>query len=120
MGSTTLFCHLGDVTIQWDDANEKEVLAYIEKKLKEGVVFFLVERRGLLRRKRLVPTKDLEAIKQARLVRMADENDLLDTGKAVIQSVSKDDTGESLGRRLSDPQEIARSHTVAVAPIRAG
>lgn len=124
--SITSFGRGGDLTITWDKENEAEAIAYIEAQMKKGYTFLLVES------DLVTITKDIGKIREAGQVRMSDEpvmpptktgdklvDKIVESGKAFFVR-AKDKGKRTLGAPIRDAATVARTNTVAVAPIQGG
>lgn len=121
MRSTTLLNEQGDVTLVWTEDQDEEMEAVIEKKMAEGVAFFIVEPRffGLLPPKRIEITEASMARKhRAIAVRDADFARLFEAGK--IEAVPTGDAPLKGSRKAKSAKEAAQSQTVAVKSRRGG
>lgn len=119
MPSITLFNRLGDVTFEWSEDNEAAMLEYIKAKMQKGFVFFLIEKREDTTV--LTPTSNLEKIREAKTIRMGeDEDTLLDAGAARLSRVEASGSVEQLGAPVRTAEEVVKKDTVAVARITGG
>jgi hypothetical protein len=74
--SITFLNSLGDVTIIWDKADDEKVKQLIAKKMKEGISFFIIEKKRFLRRRRAI--KDTGQVKERRVdIKDKDLNELM-------------------------------------------
>lgn len=118
----TILNETGDVTITWDAENDERMIEIIEKKLKAGITFFLIEPRmnGLVApdtSKKLKKVKD--ALKH-RALSMKDEDfeamvaegkaELVRTPAAPVRTVRKAQTA----------REVASGESVGVRPMGGG
>jgi hypothetical protein len=117
----------GDTTLIWDESSDAAVLPVIEKKLAEGVVFFLLEPvAGGLAPPRRVPLQDVAEVRERRALAMADKDFAALVGIGDVTVVKTDnETAEAprkrQGRIAHNAQEIVASPaTVAVRPARGG
>lgn len=124
----TMLNAAGDETYTWDKSSQKEAIAFIEKKMKEGHVFFEIKPRlyGLLKDKKIEVThpKRLtgqEVFTHSNLAKVKDPDAqaLINTGQFHV--VGLDRTAPmALGERITKPEKVARSHTAAISPIHGG
>ncbi len=118
----TMLCRQGDVTIYWDEAYDEKIIPIIEKKMKEGVSFFIIEprpegvgppRKYLLeniedaRNQRALQIRDADF---ADFVRSADTSAVGATPSSEVKSV----------RRAKTAKEVASNQTVGVEMPRGG
>lgn len=124
----------GDITISWEKDKEKEMLALIDKKMKDGYTFFLLKPRagGLLGNKK-VPAENIEQIRKAGSVVAPDalakavvmnlgDSDLstaVAAGSATLVSTVKKATMDTVRRAVS-AAEVVASQSVAIRPISGG
>lgn len=132
--SITFLNSTGDITISWEKDKENEMLALIDKKMKDGYTFFLLKPRagGLLGNKK-VPAENLEQIRQAGSVVVPDalakavvmnlgDSDVstaVAAGSATLVSTVKKTTMDSV-RRATSAAEVVASQSVAIRPISGG
>ncbi len=113
---------IGDATITWTEDSDDKMIAFIEKKMTEGVTFFLIEPRfegGVIEMGKgaeLKPGDDLSK----RAVMIPDEHlkALLDLG--AVQIVKTPPKRARATRTSKDAKEIAKSESVAVKPLKGG
>ena len=119
--STTLLNEMGDTTIVWTEEDDDKWEEIIAKKMKEGVTFFIVERRafGLLPPKRTQLTDAKEARKH-RAVYIPDEDILKLVESGAGEAVSSPDEKIKTTGVTRDPKEAAKSQTVGVKPRKGG
>ena len=119
MGEITFLNCLGDVTITWDEKDDKKMKKQIEKLLKEGHIFFIVKKKFLVFNKE-VEVKDTSEIKDKVLVKDDKLAELLlkvKSGKTV--SKAKEDTYDVV-KGSKDPEEIVKGTIVCIKPSRGG
>lgn len=132
--SITFLNSTGDITISWEKDKENEMLALIDKKMKDGYTFFLLKPRagGLLGNKK-VPAENLEQIRQAGSVVVPDalakavvmnlgDSDVstaVAAGSASLVSTVKKTTMDTV-RRATSAAEVVASQSVAIRPISGG
>lgn len=120
IGSMRLMCPGGDVTLAWDEDSEERMIATIQKKMDEGMSFFVVQPRlgGIIPAKRTKVTKRTDLSKfNAVVVSDADFADLI-TSNAVTASSSSGPIETT--HRAETAKEVARSNTVATRPLKGG
>lgn len=119
--STTILNDHGDVTIVWTEDQDAAVVEVIRKKMSEGVAFFIIEPRmfGLLPPKR-TRLKDADEARRHRALAVGDE----DFGKLLSSGIA--DTARTPAapvkgsRKSKNPEEVAKSQSVGVRPMRGG
>lgn len=122
--SLTLFDRSGDTTIAWDEERDAEIRAVIEKKMAEGVRFFIVKPRlgGLVKPKK----EEITDVKQIEnnAVSIADEDfiKLMSANSTGIVPVdSKKETTEiEVVRAAKTATEVSTNHSIGVRPLAGG
>jgi hypothetical protein len=117
----TLLNAAGDQTLVWDEASDEMMIPIIEKKMAEGVVFFIVEPRffGLLPPKR-TELRDAEEARKHRALALRDEDfaRLVAAGNVGTAATPAKPTR---GARISrSAKEVAGAQSVAVRHPRGG
>lgn len=118
----TILNQTGDVTVTWDAENDERMLEIIEKKMKVGITFFLIEPRmgGIVApdtSKPLKKTKD--ALKHRALsMKDADFEAMVAEGKAEL--VKTPDAPVRTVRKASTAREVVAAESVGVQPRRGG
>lgn len=118
MGSLTMLNEAGDTTISWTEDRDEEMQKIIEKKMAEGVTFFIVddEQPATSRGARLESAKDAKT----RTVIIPDEDlqKFVESGAGQVNKAS----GKRIERtRVSrDAKEVAKSTSVGAKPRRGG
>lgn len=123
MRTTTILNEQGDVTIAWDDDADKKMRDVIQKKMDQGVTFFIIEPRlgGLIPPKKTKITRVNQLKTNTRSVAVRDEDfaQVILAGDAV--AVKNDDQSPITTKRVAkSAAEAASSNTVAVRPRRGG
>jgi hypothetical protein len=115
MGALSMPNHLGDTTIAWTDDQDEEWAAILQKKMDEGVTFYIIEPRlgnrkklkrvadAMTTRQLAIPDEDLAAFV------VAGKGELVKTPEKPARTVRRARTGK----------EAASSETVGIRP-RAG
>lgn len=119
MSSITLFNSMGDVILTWDKENEETIIRYIEAKMKKGYTFFLIEKKDGI--DVLTPTTNIERMKEAKTVRMGeDEDPLIDAGTVQLARQTDPSRTEQLGPPVKNARDVVKNDTVAVKRIVGG
>lgn len=126
--SLTMLDRSGDTTLIWDETSDAAVLPVIEKKLAEGVTFFMLEPvAGGLAPPRRIPLSDIEQVREKRALAMQDKDFAALVGLGDVTVVKTDEEtaaapAKRTGRaRISrDAKEIAAGQSVATRPARGG
>lgn len=134
--SITLLNMTGDVTISWDSGNDAEIRAFVEKKLKEGHSFFIIDKpnwlgRMLGKKPQQISVTDASVLKRSRnrqiVLNDDDAQDLLAGNKVSVVNISCDNTGEEIRavRRAKTADEVIGTaskpvHTAVMRPLRGG
>lgn len=114
MGSCRMLDRSGDITFAWTEENDAAVAEIIQKKMDQGIRFFIVKPFGG-EEQQITKLADITG----REVKVHDEDfaKLLTDGKAGIFSRAASavaGAAAELTRRVTDAREAARSHTMAV------
>jgi len=114
--SLTLLNEMGDLSLTWEADKDDEMAAIIQKKLDQGVRFFLIEPFT----KKQIEVKRLEDIK-GRQINVPDEDieKLFTEGKIGIIKRITGSIMETIGTS-SNAKEIASSHSIATRQFRGG
>jgi len=108
----------GDITIGWSEADDASMIPMIEKKLREGYSFFIVQGEEQVRLQRV------DQIGDARTVVMADRDaeQLFAAGKVGLVQKAQRVANRIIDtlRRSRNPAEIARENTVVMRPMAGG
>ncbi|MCS4088702.1 hypothetical protein [Rhizobium sp. BK176] len=117
----TLLNNSGDSTITWEKDNDEVMRALIEKKMSEGMAFFIIHPKAL----GFIPRpksriSDVEEIMKRRSVAVKDEDfaEIIAAGMAGVTERPEIDTERA--EQSYDPARIARSQSVGVMPMRGG
>jgi hypothetical protein len=115
MGALTMLNEMGDTTITWSSDRDAEMEKIIEKKMAEGVVFWIIEPRGARR-----PMEEFAEAKKTRRLAIPDEDfaKFVESGSGDV--VKTPDAKVTRSRRSKVPAEIAKAESVAVRPMRGG
>lgn len=117
----TMLNEAGDTTIAWSSETDDAMAEIIQKKMDQGVVFFLIEPRmgGLLPPEKTKLENAADALKH-RALSIPDEHlaALVGEGKAV--ALKTPPAKVKTVRKTKDAKEAARSETVGVRPMRGG
>lgn len=117
----TLLNNSGDSTITWEKENDEVMRDLIEKKMKQGVAFFVIPPKvmGFIPRPKSRVT-DVDAIMKRRSVSVKDEDfaAIIASGLAGITDRPEIDTERAV--QCHDPAVVARSQSIGVMPMRGG
>lgn len=117
----TLLNNSGDSTITWEKENDEVMRDLIEKKMKQGVAFFVIPPKalGFISRPKSRIT-DVEEIMKHRSVSVKDEDfaRIITAGLANVTDRPEIDTERA--EQCHDPAVIARSQSIGVMPMRGG
>jgi hypothetical protein len=118
----TILNEQGDVTLIWEEADDAAVLPVIEKKMKEGTVFFLIEpRMGGFAPPAKRELRDVEAARQHRALSIRDEDfAAFASASKTAQVVKTPKTGAAAVRKAASAKEVAGGETVGVRPMAGG
>lgn len=113
--TTTFLNECGDTTISWSEDRDAEMEAIIEKKMAEGVTFFIVERSGA--RMKLTSAGDA---RKHRALAIPDEDlrKFVEAGSGEATAAPTEPVRKSKVSRSA--KEVAKSTSVAVKQRRGG
>ncbi|MCW2195129.1 hypothetical protein AB7M45_007900 [Bradyrhizobium elkanii] len=118
----TILNETGDVTITWEAENDERMLPIIERKMKSGVTFFLIEPRmnGLVAPDTSKPLKKVKDALKHRALSMKDEDfeTMVAEGKAEL--VQTPAAPARTIRKASTAREVVKSESVGVQQMRGG
>lgn len=118
--SMTLLNEMGDVEVTWDSKNDDAMREVIDKKMKEGVRFFILKPfpGGFLYRKTALKTMD--QLKENR-VKIGDNDveKLFEAGKVEVVRTQSGASLETVGVAKT-AKEAASKRTVGVKPLQGG
>lgn len=118
----TILNETGDVTITWEEENDDRILPIIERKMKAGITFFLIEPRmgGLVAPDTSKQLKKAKDSLKHRALSMKDKDfeDMVAEGKAVL--VQTPDAPARTVRKASSAREVATGESVGVRQMRGG
>jgi hypothetical protein len=113
--STSILLESGDTTLTWTEEMDDQWVAFFEKKMAEGYIFFVVEQRDWIRNAlfgpKRTPMDDAEDALKTRIVSISDPDmaRMLESGAGIPAKAA----GETRTRRRTrDPKEAAASQTV--------
>ena len=134
IGSCTFLSMLGDIVIAWDDQNKEKILEVIRKKMSEGYVFFTTKTYlfGKIKRKSEITNRDLSRgnIKDIiipdeefdKMVKDMNDSDIanLVLNENVVTGKRKGKGSIDTVKRAKTAEDVIKSQSVAIRPIRAG
>lgn len=119
--AVTILNKTGDTTITWTEDRDDEMEAIIAKKMKEGIVFFIIEPRafGLLPPKK-TELADASDARKYRALAIPDEDfsKFVEAGSG--EAVKTPAEPVRRARKSKDAKEIAKSQSVGVQPMKGG
>lgn len=121
MRQTILLNEHGDTVIRWDESNDEKMREVIEKKLREGMTFFIIEPIFFDVFKRKKKTKDIDEIMERREIQLKDEdfNSLIFNN--VVETVQRDSPREIVTKGIaSTVDQVINNTTVAVTQRKGG
>jgi hypothetical protein len=116
MGATTCLNKNGDTTLAWTEDRDDEMAALIQKKMDQGVSFFIIEPRMGLRQK----LKDSADANKHRMLAIPDADFAAFVGEGKIEAVPTPKAPAKTVRRAKTGKEAASAETVNTAPRRGG
>lgn len=121
---TLMLDRSGDTAISWNDENDLEVLSYIQKKMNEGYIFFIMDEHHMKITGRQRFINSVNDITKERKVYMDDKEvaDLFQNQKVDIVKVDLNKGNELTlgGRRAKSAKEVVKNKTTAIKPVRGG
>jgi hypothetical protein len=99
----------GDTSLTWTPDRDDEVERIIEKKMREGCAFFVIEERGLRS-----PVRNVADITRTRHLAIPDEDFLKFVESGSGQAVETPKEPVRGARRTKSAKEVARSQSVGV------
>lgn len=119
--SVTFLNEAGDTTISWTEDRDDEMQTIIEKKMAEGVTFFVVERgRGQVLTKRGAKLDDASEARKHRALAIPDEDLRKFVESGAGEAVPAASAPVTKSRVSRDAKEVAKSESVAVKQRRGG
>lgn len=110
---------VGDVSLTWDADQDANMRVYIEKKMKEGYSFFILEKNwlGMSRKKKVVDINDIGANKKVWM----DDEELENAFKSGKIKLLKNTNNQYTTTRLAKTaDEVVENPTVATRPMKGG
>lgn len=121
VNGTLLLNRTGDIAITWEANDDVRVLSYLQKKMNEGYVFFVVDKKffRLVNRKKRVT--DVNKLGKERTIYLDDE-DAEALVKDQVVTLTQLESGSNLEtvRRAKTAKEAAANTTVGVKPLAGG
>jgi hypothetical protein len=121
--STTYLNRLGDVTIVWTEEQDAMMLAIIEKKMAQGVVFFLVEPRmgGLAPPLKTELDKAEHAFRlRALAVHDKDFADMVEMAGVTTINAPEPAKRPTVKSKAKTAREVASGQSIAIQPMAGG
>jgi tRNA A37 threonylcarbamoyladenosine synthetase subunit TsaC/SUA5/YrdC len=117
----TMLNECGDTTLSWTEDRDDEMQAIIEKKMAEGVTFFIVTRgRGQTLTKRGPRLEDAADARKQRALVIPDEDLAKFVGSGAGEAVASPSAPIKKSRVSRDAKEVAKSESVGVKQRRGG
>lgn len=119
--ASTLLNNSGDSTITWESDSDEVMRELIEKKLAQGVAFFVIPPKalGFIPRPKSRVT-DVAEIMKHRSVSVKDEDFAAIIAQGIAGIAPRPQIDTEKAEQCHDAAVIARSQTVAVMPMRGG
>lgn len=118
----TILNETGDVTITWDAENDDRMVEIIERKLKAGITFFLIEPRmgGIVAPDTSKPLKKVKDALKHRALSMKDEDFEAMVAEGKAELIHTPAAPARSTRKAKTAREVATSESVGVRPMRGG
>ena len=115
MGSLTLPCMLGDITICWDAHNREQILELIRKKMKEGYSFFTTKKFmfSKLTRKVKITEKNIDVTEEIIITDQQFEKMIVDMNDKDIATLVRQDEAMVVKRKHRTKIETLKKATKA-------
>lgn len=111
----------GDLEITWDEQQDAQMIEMIQKKMKEGVAFFIIEPRlGGIIKKKVKITKTAQLGNRSVKVSDKDVQKLFNSGVAQPARLSTKNHDTNNATHSRDAAKIASSRSIAVRPMQGG
>lgn len=121
MRSLTILNDRGDVTIVWEEDSDDKMEAIIEEKMKQGVIFFIIEPRlGGLAAPKKTKLGDAADAKNYRALAIRDEQFASFVSSGAGEAIKTPETKAVTVRKAKTAKEVATSETVAVKQMQGG
>lgn len=119
--AVTILNEAGDQTIVWTEDRDDAMTDIIRKKMSEGIQFFIIEPRffGLLPSKK-TPLTDADEARKHRALAIKDEDFARFVGEGGGDVVKTPDKPVQTVRKAKSAEEVAKSESVGVRPMRGG
>jgi len=115
MRGLTMLNERGDTTIAWTSDRDAEMEALIEKKMKAGITFFIIEDRGLRS-----PLKQSTDARKHRALAIPDEDFAKFVEDGAGEAVPTPAEPVKVKRKAKTAKEVATSQSVGVKPMQGG
>lgn len=102
----------GDTTIAWDDSNDEAMTRLIQKKMDEGMTFFVVNRYIPFIKHKIKDSKDVIPERKI-VVKDADFNEMINNETVSTYKRNSNDNFETV-RNATSAYDAATNHTVAI------
>lgn len=117
----TLLNQSGDTTIIWDESNDDAMEAIIEKKMAEGVTFFVISPRfGGIASPIKSRLADASEARRHRALAIPDEDFAAFVANGAGEAVETPKEPVKKSRISRNPKEVAKSQSVGVKQLRGG
>jgi hypothetical protein len=134
LGSLTMLCKLGDITIAWHERNREKVLALIRKKMADGYTFFIMKKMSLgsasFSRRVKLTEKNIESAKEIiikdeqfeKICTDMDDIDIATLARDKVVDVRKHKEKRSFesSRTAKTAEEVVDNHSLGVRRIHGG
>lgn len=114
--ATTILNSMGDTTIAWTDDRDEDMRALIQKKMDQGVQFFMIEPRMGGRS----PLKRVSDAHKYRMLAIPDADFSAFVGEGKAEAIPTPAAKSKTKGRAKTAKEAAKGESVAIAPRRGG
>jgi hypothetical protein len=105
----------GDTTISWSEDRNDAMEAIIEKKMKEGVSFFIIEDRGLRQ-----PLKNSQDARKYRSLAIPDADLAKFVASGAGEAIPTPEAPIKTKRKAKTAKDAAENQSVGVKPLKGG
>lgn len=120
--SMVLMNQYGDTTISWDEDSDGRIIPIIEKKMEEGVTFFVLEKPRLMNlfQGKMRKLRNMDQIGKSRKLVMMDEEFAGLLSEGIVQTDKVMEAQTTTTRVAKTAKEVSQNHTVGVRQMRGG
>lgn len=116
-----LLNHTGDVCISWDEDQDTTLRTYIQKKIDQGYIFFITERKffNLVQKKTAIKSVNQIGVDRKVYLDDSDAEELANEKKISISHIQTSQV-DTIKKATSAQEVVTSGAAVAVRPARGG